>query len=80
MAKTLIPDIEFEKFNKLKETQGTRFRLTPRNSVTILIFAGLIPAGLTYFAYATEGKFHWNRLYRKGPLNQVNYVPRDKDL
>ncbi|RLV90421.1 hypothetical protein JA1_004561 [Spathaspora sp. JA1] len=80
MAKTLLHDKEFDRFNVLKETSGNRFRLTPKNSFGIFILAGVIPVGLTYLAYATEGEYHWNRLFRRTPLYETEYVPRDKDL
>lgn len=81
MAHTLKPDPAFQKFNTAKERLGDNFRFKPRSALFNIIAMGIIPAGFVYFAYATDGKINFHRLYRKEKiLSGEEYVPRDKDL
>lgn len=81
MAHTLKPDPSFQRFNKAKELQGHYFRFTTRSAVFNLIFMGLVPAGLTYFAYSNDGQLAWSRRFRKDKvLHGEEYEPRLKDL
>lgn len=81
MAGTLKPDPAFQKFNTARESMGTNFRLRPGSIAFNVVAVGLIPAALTYYAYATEGQFGFHRQFRKDPvLYKGDYVPRDKDL
>ncbi|CAK7906060.1 hypothetical protein CAAN1_14S01882 [[Candida] anglica] len=81
MAATLKPDPQFSKFNALKESYGTYFRFTPRSIGFTVLMMGIIPASLTYFAYATEGQINHVRKFRQAKvLSGEEYVPRAKDL
>lgn len=81
MAGTLKPDPAFQRFNATKESLGTYFRFTPRSIVFNLLMMGAIPAGLTYYAYASDGQLPLVRRFRQAPvLSGEEYVPREKDL
>lgn len=81
MAHTLHPDPEFQRFNKTKELQGHYFRFKTRSALFNVLLMGIIPVGLTYYAYGSEGQLSWSRRFRKEKvLSGEEYVPRDKDL
>lgn len=80
MAGTLRPDREFQRFNAAKENAGNYFRFKPRSTIFNLIMMGAIPVGIAYFAYATEGQINFTRKFRKEPILNKEYVPREKDL
>lgn len=80
MAGTLRPDAEFQRFNRAKENVGNYFRFKPRSIVFNVIFMGLVPAGITYFNYYNDGQINFFRKFRKEPILNKEYVPRDKDL
>ncbi|KAG7661678.1 uncharacterized protein J8A68_004831 [[Candida] subhashii] len=80
MAGTLHPDREFQRYNTAREKAGHYFRFKPRSVIFNIIFAGLIPVGLTIVAYKTEGQLPLTRRFRHQPVFETDYVPRDKDL
>lgn len=80
MAGTLHPDPEFQRFNKAKENAGNYFRFKPKSAFFNIIFMGLIPASIAYFAYANEGQINFYRKYRKDKVLYQEYELRDKDL
>lgn len=81
MAGTLKPDPALQRFNVLKERYGTYFRFTPRSVAFVALTMGVIPAGLTYFAYATDGQINYVRKFRQQKvLSGEEYTPRTKDL
>lgn len=80
MAGTLTPDPEFQKYNAAKEKAGQYFRFKPRSVAFNVLFMGVIPAALTYLAYADEGQTSVARVFRNKPVFDQEYVPRKKDL
>lgn len=81
MAGTLKTDPAFAKFNVLKEKYGTYFRFTTRSAAFCVLTMAIIPAGITYFAYGTDGQINYNRKFRQQKvLHGEDYVPRAKDL
>lgn len=81
MAGTIKPDPAFQRFNAARENLGNYFRFKPRSIAFNLLMMGLVPAGLTYYAYASEGQVNLTRSFRtENVLSGEEYVPRDKDL
>ncbi|CUM65966.1 uncharacterized protein PRCAT00003620001 [Priceomyces carsonii] len=81
MAHTLKPDPALQRFNTAKEKIGYYFRFKPRSALFNVVFMGLIPAGLVYYAYGSDGQFNFLRAFRKHQvLSGEEYVPRNKDL
>lgn len=75
MAGTLHPDKELQRFNQAKENASIYFRFKPRSAAFNIVFMGLIPFGLAYYAYANEGTSFY-RKFRKEPILNKEYVPR----
>lgn len=81
MAGTLRPDAELQRFNTAKEKLGHYFRFKPRSAAFNVVFMGLIPLGLSLYAYNTEGTLPFSRQFRtEKVISGEEYVPRDKDL
>lgn len=80
MAGTLRPDPEFQRFNTAKEKMGHYFRFTPRSAFFNVIFMGAVPTALAIMAYNQEGQLSFSRVFRKEPILEQEYVPRQKDL
>lgn len=80
MAHTLKPDPAFQRFNTAKEQMGHYFRFTKRSAAFNLVMMGVIPAGLAYYAYNSEGQLLFTRPFRTAPVLEGEYVPRKKDL
>ncbi|OBA21723.1 hypothetical protein METBIDRAFT_41439 [Metschnikowia bicuspidata var. bicuspidata NRRL YB-4993] len=80
MAGTLRPDAEFQRFNTAKEKLGHYFRFTTRSALFNIVFAGLVPVGLTIMAYNQEGQYPFARVFRNDVILDQEYVPRKKDL
>ncbi|RCK66937.1 hypothetical protein Cantr_02577 [Candida viswanathii] len=78
MAGTLHPDREFERYNVAKDKLGHYFRFKPRSAFFNIIFMGLIPVGVFYLAYGTEGYVSIADRFRKQPVLLTDYVPRAK--
>ncbi|EGV63348.1 hypothetical protein PSN45_004373 [Yamadazyma tenuis] len=80
MAGTLRPDRELQRFNTAKENAGNYFRFKPKSIIFNVLMMGIVPFGLAYYAYGSEGKVNFYRRFRKEPVLYKEYVPRDKDL
>ncbi|CAD1812457.1 hypothetical protein FOB58_004131 [Candida parapsilosis] len=80
MAGTLHPDRELQRFNTAKEKLGHYFRFKPKSAAFNIVFMGLVPIGLTLWAYNYEGAISITDRLRKKPVLTTDYVPRDKDL
>lgn len=80
MAGTLHPDRELQRFNTAKEKLGHYFRFKPQSAAFNIVFMGLVPIGLTIWAYNNEGVISITDRLRKKPVLTTDYVPRDKDL
>lgn len=79
MAHTLKPDPALQRFNTAKEKMGHYFRFTPRSAFFNVVFMGVVPVGLAYYAYSAEG-LSLTRLFRNEVVLEEEYVPRKKDL
>lgn len=80
MAATLKPDPALQRFNTARDKMGHYFRFTRKSAVFNVVFMGLIPAAMTYYAYSLEGQLSFNRLFRDKVVLEQEYVPRKKDL
>ncbi|CAK9439691.1 uncharacterized protein LODBEIA_P37910 [Lodderomyces beijingensis] len=80
MAGTLHPDKELQRFNTARENLGQYFRFKPRSAFFNIIAMGAIPVGLVILGYNYEGKISMRDIFRKEPVLNKEYVPRDKDL
>lgn len=80
MAATLRPDPEFQRFNTAKEKLGHYFRFRTRSALFNAFFMGVVPVGLAIMAYNQEGQLSFNRVFRKEPILEQEYIPRKKDL
>lgn len=81
MAHTLKPDPAFQRFNRAKEVQGHYFRFTTRSALFNVLMMGIVPVGLTYWAYAENAQLNFHRKFRSTKIfDDDEYVPRDKDL
>lgn len=80
MAGTLKPDTEFQRFDLYKQKAGDYFRFRPKSVWFNVVFWGVVPVGLTLFAYNNDGLFSWKGHQRHNKVLTTDYVPRDKDL